>query len=67
MKEFDLLLKNVGIKNAILQDVLEIAIVLIAIILILAIIRENMIAFKRAGADIIITYHAKEILENKIL
>ena len=32
-----------------------------------AIIRENMIAFKRAGADIIITYHAKEILENKIL
>ena len=32
-----------------------------------SIIRENMIAFKRAGADIIITYHAKEILENKIL
>ena len=32
-----------------------------------AIIRENMIAFKRAGADIIITYHAKEILKNKIL
>ena len=32
-----------------------------------SIIRENMIAFKRAGADIIITYHAKEILENNIL
>ena len=28
-----------------------------------AIIRENLIAFKRAGADIIITYHAKEALE----
>ena len=32
-----------------------------------AIIRENLIAFRRAGADIIITYHAKEILKNKIL
>jgi porphobilinogen synthase len=32
-----------------------------------SIICENMIAFKRAGADIIITYHAKEILENNIL
>jgi len=32
-----------------------------------AIIRENMIAFKRAGADIIITYHAKEILERKLI
>ena len=32
-----------------------------------AIIRENMIAFKRAGADIIITYHAKEILEKGLL
>jgi len=32
-----------------------------------AIIRENMIAFKRAGADIIITYHAKEILEKNLL
>ena len=32
-----------------------------------AIIRENMIAFKRAGADIIITYHAKEILEKKLI
>lgn len=32
-----------------------------------AIIRENMIAFKRAGADIIITYHAKEILERGLL
>jgi len=32
-----------------------------------AIIRENMIAFKRAGADIIITYHAKEILKNKLI
>ena len=32
-----------------------------------AIIRENMIAFKRAGADIIITYHAKEFLEKKLI
>lgn len=32
-----------------------------------AIIRENMIAFKRAGADIIITYHAKEALERGLL
>ena len=32
-----------------------------------AIIRENMIAFKRAGADIIITYHAKEVLEKGII
>ena len=32
-----------------------------------AIIRENMIAFKRAGADIIITYHAKEALEKGLL
>jgi porphobilinogen synthase len=32
-----------------------------------AIIRENMIAFKRAGADIIITYHAKEVLEKGLL
>ena len=32
-----------------------------------AIIRENLIAFKRAGADIIITYHAKEVLERKII
>lgn len=32
-----------------------------------SIIRENMIAFKRAGADIIITYHAKEILEKGLL
>jgi porphobilinogen synthase len=29
------------------------------------IIMENMFAFARAGADIIITYHAREILENK--
>ncbi len=32
-----------------------------------AIIRENLIAFKRAGADIIITYHAKEALEMGLL
>ena len=32
-----------------------------------AIIRENLIAFKRAGADIIITYHAKEVLEKKLI
>jgi porphobilinogen synthase len=32
-----------------------------------AIIRENLIAFKRAGADIIITYHAKEVLEKGII
>ena len=32
-----------------------------------AIIRENLIAFKRAGADIIITYHAKEALEKGLL
>lgn len=31
------------------------------------IIMENMFAFTRAGADIIITYHAKEILENRWL
>ena len=31
-----------------------------------AIIRESLIAFKRAGADIIITYHAKEVLEKKL-
>lgn len=32
-----------------------------------AIIRENLLAFKRAGADIIITYHAKEALERGLL
>lgn len=32
-----------------------------------AIIRENLIAFKRAGADIIITYHAKEALEKGLI
>jgi len=32
-----------------------------------AIIRENLFAFKRAGADIIITYHAKEALEKGLL
>ena len=32
-----------------------------------AIIRENLIAFKRAGADIIITYHTKEALEKGLL
>lgn len=32
-----------------------------------SIIRENLIAFKRAGADIIITYHAKEALEKGLL
>ncbi|OWV26368.1 delta-aminolevulinic acid dehydratase [Fibrobacter sp. UWB1] len=32
-----------------------------------AIIRENLIAFKRAGADIIITYHAKEALEKGLV
>ncbi len=32
-----------------------------------AIIRENLLAFKRAGADIIITYHAKEALEKGLI
>ena len=32
-----------------------------------AIIRENLLAMKRAGADIIITYHAKEALEKNLL
>ena len=32
-----------------------------------SIIRENLIAFKRTGADIIITYHAKEALEKGLL
>ena len=32
-----------------------------------AIIRENLLAFKRAGADIIITYHAKEALEKGLV
>ena len=32
-----------------------------------AIVRENLVAFKRAGADIIITYHAKEALEKGLL
>jgi len=32
-----------------------------------SIIRENLIAFKRAGADIIITYHAKEALERHLI
>ena len=32
-----------------------------------SIIRENLLAFKRAGADIIITYHAKEALEKEII
>ena len=32
-----------------------------------SIIRENLIAFKRAGADIIITYHAKEALEKGLV
>jgi porphobilinogen synthase len=32
-----------------------------------AIIHENLVAFKRAGADIIITYHAKEALERNLL
>ena len=31
-----------------------------------AIIRENLLAMKRAGADIIITYHAKEALEKHL-
>jgi porphobilinogen synthase len=31
-----------------------------------AIIRENLLAFRRAGADIIITYHAKEALEKHL-
>jgi len=30
-------------------------------------VMENMFAFARAGADIIITYHAKDILQNKWL
>lgn len=32
-----------------------------------SIVRENLLAFKRAGADIIITYHAKEVLEKGLL
>ena len=32
-----------------------------------SIIRENLLAFKRAGADIIITYHAKEALQKKLI
>ena len=32
-----------------------------------AVIRENLVAFKRAGADIIVTYHAKEALEKGLL
>lgn len=32
-----------------------------------SIIRENLLAFKRAGADIIITYHAKEALEKGLI
>ena len=32
-----------------------------------AIIRENLLAMKRAGADIIITYHAKEALEKGLV
>ncbi|WP_405343239.1 porphobilinogen synthase [Fibrobacter sp.] len=32
-----------------------------------AIIRENLLAFKRSGADIIITYHAKEALEKGLV
>ena len=32
-----------------------------------AVIRENLLAMKRAGADIIITYHAKEALEKGLL
>ena len=31
-----------------------------------SIIRENLLAFRRAGADIIITYHAKEALERHL-
>jgi porphobilinogen synthase len=31
------------------------------------IVMENMYAFARAGADIIITYHAKDIVVNKWL
>ena len=32
-----------------------------------AVVRENLIAFRRAGADIVITYHAKEALEKGLL
>jgi porphobilinogen synthase len=32
-----------------------------------SIIMENMHAFTRAGADIIISYHTREILEKKYL
>ena len=32
-----------------------------------AVVRENLIAFRRAGADVIITYHAKEALEKGLL
>ena len=51
MKEFDLFLKNLGVSNALAQDIIEIATVLIAIVLILAIIRFILSFAIKKGAD----------------
>ena len=51
MKEFDLFLKNLGVSNALAQDLIEIAIVLIAIVIVLAIIKLILNFAIKKGAD----------------
>ena len=51
MKEFDLFLKNLGVSNALAQDIIEIAIVLVAIVIVLAIIKFILGFAIKKGAD----------------
>ena len=51
MKEFDLFLKNLGVSNAIAQDLIEIATVLVAIVIILAIVKFILSFAIKKGAD----------------
>lgn len=51
MKEFDLFLKNMGIENVILRDAVEIAAVLIAVLIILALIKFILSFAIKKGAD----------------
>ena len=48
MKEFESFLKNVGVTNAIAQDIIEIATVLVVIAIILAIIKFILLPLRRA-------------------
>jgi len=51
MKEFDLFLKNLGVSNAIAQDLIEIATVLVTIVIILAIVKFILSFAIKKGAD----------------